>query len=133
LYEYKLSIDLGSGHMTRVTPGEGMGVRSYELICKRELNKRDEVIRMKGESQGEVLQIKTITCDGRVLLQPSLVRTPSLRFRKNRCCEFSRERFMDESGCSDEEKYEEETNVAGIERMEAEIMIRMKTRFPGED
>jgi hypothetical protein len=113
LYGYKLSIDLGSGHMMRVTPGEGTGVRRYELICKRELNKRDEAIGMKGESQGEVVKIKTIICDGKVLLQPSLVRSPSLGFRKNRCCEFSREKFMDECGCSDEEKYEE-TNTTEL-------------------
>jgi hypothetical protein len=104
LYEYKLSVDLGSGHMTRVIPGEGTGVRRYELSRHRELNERDEVIGVKGESQGEDLKIKTITRDGRVLLQPSLVRTPSVGFRKKRCCEFSREKFMDESGCSDEEK-----------------------------
>ena len=109
LYEYKLSIDLGSGHITRVTPSEGTGVRKYELIYNLGLNKMDKVTALKEESQGEFLKVKTITCDGRVLLQPSLVRTPSLGFRKNRCCDFAREKeFMDEPGCCDEEKHEEE-------------------------
>jgi hypothetical protein len=134
LYEYKFSIDLGSRHMTRVTPGEGTEVRRYELICKRELNTRDEVIGKMGESQGEVLKVKTVNCDGRALLQPSLVRTPTLGVRKDRRCEYSRERkFLDESGCSEGEKLGEETNVDGIERMEVEILSNDEVEEEGEE
>jgi hypothetical protein len=74
LYTYKFSIDLGLRRMTRVTPGEKTGVRTYELICNQGL---DEVMRVNEGDRGEVLKIRTITRYGRVLLQPSLVQTPS--------------------------------------------------------
>jgi hypothetical protein len=109
--------------MTRVSPGEGTGVRKYELICNQELSETDEAIRMNEGSQGEVLKIQTIIHDGRVLLQPSLVRTPSWEVRKDRCRGLlPKGKFGDVSRCSNDEKYEEEVNVDDIERMEAEIL-----------
>jgi hypothetical protein len=76
LYAYKFSVDLGENCLARTVPGEELRIIKYPFTQNYEPLNGGEITTSTEGNDNEEVRIRRVSCDGKVLLRPTVERAP---------------------------------------------------------